>query len=96
MKRVLYTLDDLYSKARDGIVFGFLGGTLVAKLVVLWESETYEDSGFTGMFQWRGVDGPPHDLKGVFHGFGTYEVQLLKLEGQWISPHHEYDGILIS
>ncbi len=94
--------DELYRMARDSNTNGFLDGVLVAKLEMVWQSETLADSGFTGFLQWRGIDGPPTDLKGVFHGFGAYEGQTLKLEGQFlfvpgqIPPHHEYNGILIS
>lgn len=91
--------DDLYSLAKDSTTFGFFDGVLVAKLEMVWQSETLADSGFTGFLQWRGIDGPPTYLKGVFQGFGAYTGQTLRLEGQFTmipTPHHEYDGILIS
>ena len=70
-------------KGKDSTSAGFLNGVLVAHVKMLWESNTYEDSGFEGVAQWRADDVTPHviTIKGVYQGFGHYAGQTLQLEG---------------
>jgi hypothetical protein len=85
-------------KGKDSMTLGFIDGVLVMHLNMLWESNTYQDSGFAGIAQWRATADTPHEvtINAVYQGFGHYHGQTLQLSGTWTPATQILSGTLLS